>query len=364
MNVVRVCSVAPTGSFPRIEEGGTLDASGIVECYSLASREEVGVTTAVVAPSWGANVVGLSFQSHDWTWPVPILEAVDMASVSASPTSYGVPVLAPTPGRVGRNQNGVFKYRGKEYRARPSRHGFLRTLAWTVVDKSPAAIVCVADVLPSRNAAADNAFPFEFRAEYHAKVSLRTMHCRLRIHNTSRRVQPIAAGWHPYLHRSGPCVALVPARSRWELDGEREPTPTGRILEVGPDDDFRKGRLIDTGEHWDDVFTDVVYKRGVAVCWVQESTRILTRDGLRVPTRLRRTVSMIGNSSADGPRPIENIQLYTPPGRNAISIEPLSAPPNAINLLTGGHDRACLCQLDPGKDVVYEIAIGLETAPE
>jgi galactose mutarotase-like enzyme len=224
-------------------------------------------------------------------------------------------------------------------------------------------MTCVTDVFPSQVATAHNAFPFKFHAKYHIEVTARALRCRLRIQNTGERVQPIDVGWHPYLHRSGPCVVRLPARGRWEFDKEREPAPTGRILEVGRDDDFREGRLVNTDEHWDDVFTGLLDEAGIASCWVEETTPVPLKKGPPAPTRIRRTVSMIANSGPDSPRTIENVQLFTPPGRNAISIEPLSAPPNAINLLNLKHERANVCELNPEEDVVHEIIIGLETEP-
>ena len=96
--------------------------------HALVHRSENGVTRAVVAPAWGAAVVALSVQETDWSWPVPVLEAVDLATMAAKPTSYGIPLLAPVPGRTGRDQSGRCTYRGEEYRLVPTRHGFLRDL--------------------------------------------------------------------------------------------------------------------------------------------------------------------------------------------------------------------------------------------
>ncbi len=338
--------------------------SSPVELYDLTFRDDTGVTSAVVAPAWGANVLQMSFQADDWKLPIPVLESVDFDTIAAKPTSYGVPILAPTPGRVGKNQDGRFRYDGNNYCVAPTRHGFLRNLPWAVKSQSDTSITCEVDVLPSHNVAARDAFPFEFRAKYEVEVTSARLRCRLLIHNTSRHVQPIDVGWHPYLHRTGECVVCLPARSRWELDRKPEPTPTGCILAVCPHDDFRAGRLVDTDDHWDDVFTDLSYERGEASCWVEESAQIVKKNDTHTPAHIRRTVSMIADSGPDGPRKIQNVQLFTPPGRNAISIEPLSAPPNAINLLDAAHQQAHVCELNPGDEVVHEIVIGLETAPD
>lgn len=43
-----------------------LEEPSRAECCVLTSRNGTSVTSAVLAPEWGANVLGLSFQAHDW----------------------------------------------------------------------------------------------------------------------------------------------------------------------------------------------------------------------------------------------------------------------------------------------------------
>jgi len=333
--------------------------SSPVELYALTYRDAHGVTSAMVAPAWGANVLGLSFQVHDWAWPMPILEAVDVAAIAAKPTSYGVPILAPTPGRVGRSQSGLFRYAGKDYSISPTRHGFLRNMPWRVTRHSASQMRCVADVGTDPSTASD-VFPFRFHTEYDLEVGERTLRCRLRIQSTADYAQPIDVGWHPYLHRSRECTVRLPAGGRWELDNEPEATPTGRVLPVEGRDDFREGRLIDTSEHWDDIFTDLTYERGEALCWAEERTQILLKSGRTMPTVIRRCLTLRTGDEPDGSRRIENVQLYTPPGRNAITIEPLSATPNAINLVDQGCRHAGICDLESGQVIIHEIVLGIE----
>jgi aldose 1-epimerase len=335
--------------------------SDITCCY-LLHNDEGGQTAAVVVPSWGANVIGLAFQAPDWIWPIPVLESVDIATVAMKWTSYGIPLLAPTPGKVGWNQSGMFTYHGHNYRISPSRHGFLRNLSWTVTAQSKNSVICALDVTPVDRGVEEEAFPFKFHTEYQVEVSGQALRCQLRLQNTSTIAQPINIGWHPYLHRSGPCTVYIPARSRWELDGEPEPTPTGKILEVTGNDDFRKGRLLGWGEHWDDVFTDLTSKEGVVSYWVEGDATIVKQDGQPASARVRRNIKASVGSAFDRPRVIRNVQLFTPPGRRAICLEPLSAPPNALNLLAQGHERADVWEIAPGEDVVSELVISVEVA--
>ncbi len=87
----------------------------VFECFPVRHVDVEGLTVAVVVPCFGAAVTAFSFQASTWAWPLPVIEAVDCASLLMRPTSYGMPILGPTPGRVGVNQGGRFGYRGKEY---------------------------------------------------------------------------------------------------------------------------------------------------------------------------------------------------------------------------------------------------------
>jgi len=323
-------------------------------CF-LDHRDDVGRTTVIVAPQWGANVIGFAYQQKDWAWPIPILEAVDPATIAMKPTSYGMPILAPTPGRVGRNQSGVFTYRGRRYNVKPARHGFLRNLLWAVAEQDETSVSCVVDVNPPVVPAEGEAFPFDFRAVYDVEVGPGALSCKLRLINTGQSTQPLNVGWHPYLHSTGPCTVRIPARSRWELDGEQEPTPTGEIREVAGPDDFRDGRSLGPNEHWDDVFTDLSSEEGHVSCWLEGDAAVLAKDGKQLTYRVRRGINM--DTPSGRVRPLRNVQLFTPQGRQAISLEPLSAPPNALNLLAEGHERADVCEVEPGEEVVFELTV-------
>ncbi len=177
------------------------------------------------------------------------------------------------------------------------------------------------------------------------------------IRNTSSIVQPVNIGWHPYLHRSSGAEVHLPARSVWMLDRQAEPTPTGQILPVCGRSDFARGRRLTDGEHWDHVFTDLISdESGRCKAWVDDAPTDYTLSG-REP-RCRRWVEF-DVSGATG-RPIRNLQLFTPGGRNAICLEPLSAPPDAINLLAAGHPDADVCVLEPGESARFAMGIGID----
>jgi aldose 1-epimerase len=343
---------------PKLEFDKCRTFSDAMKFHHLQHSNETGVTRAVVAPGWGANVMELSFQSHEWDTPVPVLEEVDIKAVSRKPSSYGIPILAPTPGRVGQNQNGSFRYMGESHTVSPSRHGFLRDVPWGVSQHSSSEVTCCVDVHAGSLPELLKGFPYMFTAVYDVRVRHQAVVLRVSLQNTANYVQPLNVGWHPYLHRSDRCRVCIPSSERWELDGNPEPVPTGRILPVSGEDDFRLGRYLDVREHWDDVFTGLEGQNGVVTCWVEEQCNLPTTGRERVRATLRRFVRFSIGTKDSSPG-LGNIQLYTPPARRAICLEPLSCPPDAVNLLSQEHSRADVCNVAPGDEVQFEIMVGI-----
>lgn len=330
-----------------------------LQCHYLSRTDEIGTTSAVLIPALGANVIALSYLPRGWRWPIPVLESVDLASVLRSPTSYGMPLLAPTPGRVGQDQSGRFCYHGQQYRISPSRHGFLRDLPWRVLSRAEDSITCDIEITPSVNAGVIDAFPFRFHAEHHVQLGAGSLRSRVRVCNKGEWSQPINVGWHPYLHRCSECIVRIPASMRWKLDDHTEPVPTGELVSLKSDEDFSEGHRVKSDESWDDVFTGIMDENGTARCWLEESVLVTTVGGTLERTAVRRFVEVATEGSTAEHRAIRHVQLFTPRGRNAISIEPLSCPPDAINLLANGHKRSDVCELSPGQECYFDIVVGV-----
>src|SRR5687768_6593911 len=159
-----------------------------VDVHTLTHAGDGGTTVAVVVPAWGANVIGFTFHPRDCLWPISFLETVDVASVAEKPTSYGSPVLAPTPGRVGADRAGHFVFDGREYEMAQPRHGFLRSLPWTVAQRTPSSITCAIDVVPS---ASLGTFPFSLHAEHRVEVRDGRLEAHLEIRSTGGSDQPV-----------------------------------------------------------------------------------------------------------------------------------------------------------------------------
>jgi len=95
-------------------------------------------------------------------------------------------------------------------------------------------------------------------------------------------------------------------------------------------------------------------------CRATENVAILLNDVGWTAYNVCRSVEVCPEAGSGNTFGIRNIQLFTPPGRNAISIEPLSAPPDALNLLANRHQRADVCEVAPGSDVSFQLTIRVD----
>lgn len=322
----------------------------------LVCQDDSGLTRASIAPTWGANVIAISYQAAEWSYPAPILEPVDPSALSASPSSYGIPILAPTPGRVGKNQSGEFTYRGKNYRIKPTRHGFLRHKSWKIQQFDSDHLICRTSVDVTNSPESKDFFPFHFNATASFQVSPAKLTCRVTLENTAQYIQPLDLGWHPYFYQLGNHVVQIPAGLVWELDSEQEPTPTGKTQEVTGLYDFRSGRQIDSSEHWDHIFTGLDLAGDEAHCYLEEVFPVELNSGISKNVRIRKNLWVTTEHPSGSVLPFNNIQLYTPAGRRAIALEPLSAPPDAINM----HSRQmtdCLSEVAPGEKVTFTLVL-------
>src|SRR5208337_3953900 len=127
-----------------------------------------------------------------------------------SPTSFGMPLLAPTPGRIGENQNGYFDYRGRTYIIKPARHGMARHCQWEVLSQSADTIECSTEIRSETN---DCLFPFNLLATHRVTLASRTLRSLVKLQNIGNNLMPANVGWHPYLHLPEECTVYLPANS-------------------------------------------------------------------------------------------------------------------------------------------------------
>jgi galactose mutarotase-like enzyme len=144
-------------------------------------------------------------------------------------------------------------------------------------------------------------FPFAHTLEVEASVASNTLKVTTSVHATGRRTVPVSFGWHPYFRLPGvkraDLVLGLPSRYRLELDDRQ--LPTGRERRVSATVAPLASRTLDDG-----------YRLG--------RDRRFTIEGER--TRMTITFD----------RRFGFAQVYAPPGKAFVAVEPMTAPTNAL----------------------------------
>jgi len=214
----------------------------------------------------------------------------------------GLPLLAPWANRLSRKQ---FRVAGVDvdHRRLPLHrdgnglaiHGTLTAApGWEVVREEPARLVARYEY------EADRAFPFPHELTVDAKLAEGGLTVTTSLKPTGERAVPVSFGWHPYFRVPGPrrqWTLGLPGCSTLELDAKG--IPTGKAWQ------HRAVRLELGDRDFDDHFALTAGKRFS-----------LEGGGRRIEVRFGR-----GYSYA---------QIYAPPGKRFVAIEPMTAPTDAL----------------------------------
>lgn len=153
-------------------------------------------------------------------------------------------VLIPFPGRVA---GGTYTFAGQRHaltkndKEGPNAiHGFLRSTTWETGPRSPASVQFKTHIADGEHAG----YPFDLDVAVGYELLPSGLACAVVVHNVGSGPAPVGAGFHPYL--VGDATAdlthlQVPASDVVEFDGL---LPTGRIVPVPADLDFRAGRKV------------------------------------------------------------------------------------------------------------------------
>jgi len=159
---------------------------------------------------------------------------------------------------------------------------------------------------------------------------------------------PVSVGWHPYFEfpsgRRGQCRIRVPARSIIETNNYDDVFPTGKISSVeGTPFDFRSPEGVELGGRYlDDCFTGLDYDADGLV--TVEITDPAAAYGVRIrANRINRAV-----------------QLYSPPDRNFIAVEPQMSFADPFNAtIWGKRPDAGMEVVGPDSSVTYSVTLKL-----
>ena len=229
----------------------------------------------------------------------------------ARPTSGGIPILCPYPGRLATTtmafEGRSIELEGKDKLGRPI-HGLVHERPWRVIERADSTVTAeyrlshdAPDLLPR--------WPADFVLRVTWSLSAAALDCRLHLEALGR--MPAALGLHPYFPLplvpggdAAACRLDVPART-WQP--QTDWLPAGPLVPADRRVAFPGAVPIGALE-FDDVFTDLDVAGGVI------TSRYVDPAG---PTALR-----VEQDSGSG-----TVVLFTPPHRRSVCIEPYTCLP-------------------------------------
>lgn len=297
----------------------TVDGMEIIRLTDAAHKAEVSVV-----PSLGNNSYEMKVNGKDVLWS----PYSSVAELKTKPTFLGTPFLAPWANRL--DHDGYFA-NGKSYILNPGLknyrrdqnqhpiHGLLSySDQWKVMssggDENGAWVTSRLDFWRYPDLMAQ--FPFAHAIEMTHRLHDGVLEVHTLIENLSTDPMPLVIGYHPYFrlgdtHRDSWRVHVA-AREHVLLNSDLIPTGERKPVHL-PDPAPLSGTQLD------DVFTDLV--RGTderAIFWVESGSQRI--------------------SVSYGPR-YKVAVIYSPPGKDFICFEPMTAVTNAFNLAHEGKYR-------------------------
>jgi aldose 1-epimerase len=206
----------------------------------------------------------------------------------------GLALLAPWANRVSRRR---FRAAGTDVDLRrvplhtdgnglPIHGTMVGPFSWNVVRLDP-------DRLVARYEYDDRAFPFPHELQIDARVGERGLRVVTSLRPTRRRRVPVSFGWHPYFRSSASSILGLPGCHHVELD--RRAIPTGRSTR-------ERARDVRLGDRaFDDLYA---LGRNRTFVLHRNRTDLQVRFGSGYPYA----------------------QIFAPPGRPFVAIEPMTAP--------------------------------------
>ncbi len=283
-------------------------------------------TTLEFLPGYGAGLNGLYIPTAKGT--ISIIEGYNELTdiEKEGKVRFLSTFLFPFPNRT---QDGKYSHEGKQHQfptnetaRKNALHGMLHNKPFTVSGIfTDGEVGKIEMVYHEENPPHYYPFPFEVRIKW--EFSVDGISCHTTVENTGTSNMPVGFGWHPYF-KTGSTInnwkVCLPTGKEFLVD-ERM-IPTGEKVQF---DAFSKpGLFNDT--HFDTGFELNIESK------IVESSFEDTTCSLRIKVW-----------QETGPGKFNYLQVYSPPARNMLAIEPMTCPANALqtgeslNLLAPGE---------------------------
>lgn len=235
--------------------------------------------------------------------------------------------LTPFPGRVAYAK---FRWAEQEYKlinnvswAPHALHGFLQNKEWAFTSFESDSEKCIA-IFKCDWPGAFEGFPFPFRATNKITFTGESYTVESTVENIGAKTMPYSEGWHPYFmlgEKIDNLTLTLPETDFTELDSAD--IPTGKFHD---DTRFVGSRKIND-EFINDCFCIKNKQAG-------KNANASGKDELadiRATMSLEGSIGKIDIWQDAGKEKYNAIQIYTPPTRESIAIEPMTAEPDALN---------------------------------
>ncbi|PQO42254.1 aldose 1-epimerase [Blastopirellula marina] len=277
-------------------------------------------SSAKIAPTFGFNcfefLANVDGQAIDVLWA-----ADDFADGTARPSSSGIPLLFPFPGRIHGTklswEDRQFEIPEGDGRGNAI-HGFVMNRAWRVTEQTESHVT--AEFQASRDdATLMEQWPTDFKVTATYEVSGTALTGTYRIENPSAKPLPFGFGTHPYFkvpiggESADACEIIVPYTFAWEFKDQ-----------MASGNQFNR----DTDPFQPILFQDTQFDNGFGGL---ESEDGLCTTSIHDPGS-GRTIEQQFDDQFD------SVVLYNPGHREAFCIEPYTCIPDAFQLRRQGYD--------------------------
>jgi len=291
---------------------------------SGTSTAEIWPAQGAILNSWKVNINGELLHVIDG-----YNDVVDFARHAES-KGFRSCKLSPY---VCRLNKGLYTYQGKQYHIGKfhlngsSIHGLLYDVPFEIL-KQEANEQLAMVIVASRYDGGDNGYPFPYEMIITYTLIDNKISISTEITNRHSGTIPLADGWHPYFKLGTPVNELsLQMAAEHMLEFDEALIPTGALLH---DSRFTNGALLGATE-LDNCFLLEKLMDGQPACkLVNEKQQV--------------QLSIFANSN------YPYLQVYTPPHRQSIAIENLSAAPDVFNNNMG------LILLEPGESIGFSCA--------
>ncbi|MHC2070706.1 aldose 1-epimerase [Bremerella sp. T1] len=283
-------------------------------------RDEATGSFAKIVPGFGFNcfqfVANVDGENVDVLWA-----ADDFVAGTARPSSSGIPLLFPFPGRI-KGTKLIWEDREFTIPEGDGRgnaiHGFVLNRAWRVTEQTASKISA------EFQASEDDAtlleqWPADFKIQASYEISGNTLTGSYRVENPSSKPLPFGLGTHPYFNvpiggdSADACEIVVPFTFSWEF---KDQLASGNQFNRDSDP-FDPMLFKDT--QFDNGFGGLEFEDGICTTSIHDP-----KSG--------KTIEQQFDDQFD------SVVLYNPGHREAFCIEPYTCIPDAFQLRRQGYD--------------------------